>query len=191
MADLTPLPDPDLTPVTDALSPVTDVVDPVVPVSSTLTEVEQTAGISTKTETTKPKPSTKPSTKPTSGNRDTTTSTSTRDSRHRTAQRDAFRDPGPAAVSPAYVWSGPVADMPGLRSALETAALDAEAPAVAAAATPKHSVISLAGGTLRDMGDAGTPIGRTVLVIISTLTIGTLAGGHVKAAQDRLMASVA
>jgi hypothetical protein len=187
MADLDPVPLPDISPVTDALAPVTDVVDPVVPVTKTIADVEKTVGVSTDTPTTKPKP--KPDSKPTAGDRDTT-SGKTRDGADRQRQhREPFSLPGRAAVSPAYVptWTGSASDMPGLRSALA----DAEAPAVAAAATPERSVISLAGGALQDLGDAGTPAGRTVLIIISTLVIGTLAGGHVKAAQDRLMATTA
>jgi hypothetical protein len=190
MADLDPLPDPDLSQVTDALSPVTDTVDPIVPVSDTVDTVEKTAGV-TKTDTvTQPKTDTKTTTSKT----DTTKSgNTTRDGADRQRTKSGVDIKSLMAVPPKnYVsWPGPVADMPGLRNAYAVSPVDVEAPAIAAPATaPKHSVISLAGGALPDMGDPGTPAGRTLLVIISTLTIGTLAGGHVKAAQDRLMASV-
>lgn len=185
LADLDPVPLPDLSPVTDAASPVTDVVEPVVPVEETVADLEQKLG-TTDTTTSTPKPHTKPVTSVVDT---TTTTTPTRDARTGHKQRKPFSDPGPAAVSPTYIptWSGPASALPGLRSSVA----DAAAPAVAAPATPEHSVISLAGGTLKDLGDAGTPAGRTLLVIISTLTIGALAGAHVKAAQDRLTAGIA
>jgi hypothetical protein len=194
MADLDPLPDPDLTPVTDALSPVTDVVDPIVPVTDTLSQVEKTAGVTSKTDTvTKPKP--KPGTKTTGGDTDSgsTSGGTTRAGHHRHRTQGGVDIKSLMAVPPKnYVsWPGPVADMPGLRNAYAASPVDVEAPAVAApAAATKHSVISLASGALQNATDPGTPAGRTLLVIISTLTIGTLAGGHVKAAQDRLTASI-
>jgi hypothetical protein len=184
LADLAPVPVPDPSPVTDALSPVTDLVEPVVPVKETVKSVEQQLNDSGAVTTTEPKPRTP---KPTIHDGDTTTTTT----RHHRARHHEQRLSASKLmeVPPTNYasWPGPVADMPGLRSAYTAAAADpVEAPAVAAPAAPEHSVISLAGGTLRDLGDAGTPAGRTVLVILSTLAIGSLAGGHVKMAQERL-----
>ena len=186
MADLDPGPLPDLSPVTEAVSPVTDVVDPVVPVTQTVTDVEKTIGVSRETPRSKPKPGTKP----TDGD-----GTTTRKHAERAGRQDgqavdikSLMDVPPKNYAS---WPGPVADMPGLRNSWPAAVADVEAPALAAPAEPRRSVISLAGGALQDLGDAGTPAGRTALVIVSMLVIGTLAGGHVKAAQDRLAAGIA
>jgi hypothetical protein len=169
--------------VTDTLGPVTDVVDPVVPVTETVDEVEKTAGTTDAT-TSGPKTRT-PKTTKTDG--DTTTQRSDRTTPRHRGDRVDIKELMSVPPKNYASWPGPVADMPGLRSAWTDAAPDVTAPAVAAPAAPARDVISLAGGTLRDLGDAGTPAGRTLLVIISTLTIGALAGGHVKFAQDRML----
>jgi hypothetical protein len=192
LADLTPIPEPDLSPVTDTLDPVTDpvtsAVDPVVPVDETVHQVEDELGVSDSTATA-PTP---PDTTTTDGAGTTTTKhrTPTRDGKaDRTRTARGHRLPGPAAVSPAYVpsWHLPAGELPGLRGVTMTqAAESAEPPALAGSPATDHGIISLAGGTLQDLGDPGTPVGRTLLIVVSTLAIGTLAGGHVKAAQDRL-----
>jgi hypothetical protein len=187
LADLGPIPAPDLGPVTDTVSPVTDAVDPVVPVSTTVQQIEGELGLANSV-TSSPTPA---SPTPTTVDSPTQTRSGTR---HHAADRSRDtqpqRLPGPAAVSPAYVpdWNLPAGQLPGLRSVTTaTAAADAEAPAVAGQpGSPAHRVITLAGGAIQDLGDPATPMGRTLLIIVSTLAIGTLAGGHVKAAQDRL-----
>jgi hypothetical protein len=190
LADLGPIPAPDLSPVTDTLTPVTTVVDSVVPVSTTLQQVESDLGL-TDTVSTAPKPS-KPA--PTTDETSTRTHKGTRH-HSTTGTREARSEPlpGPAPVSPAYVptWNLPAGQLPGLRSVTTgTTGVDAEAPAVAGQpASPARRAITLAGGAIEDLGDPATPLGRTLLIIVSTLAIGTLAGGHVKAAQDRLARS--
>jgi hypothetical protein len=175
-----PVPLPDLSPVTHVVGPVLDTLEPVIPVHGIVHQASDQAGTDDPLATPKRshhhhahRPAVSPShvTPP----------------RHVVRAGHAKPAPGVSGAG-GFGWRVPLAidGFPTVPVATAPVVERVSPPTVAATPGTAHRVASAAARAAHDLTDPGTPAGRTLLVVLGTMLVGTLAGGHVKVAQDQL-----
>lgn len=175
-----PVPVPNLGPVAQTVKPVLDLLEPVVPVRVALHGVTQQAGLDDPLTT----PRKHHHRQPSAHQQQAPTPAAPRATVRGTSHSRPVSHP--AATSGAtFSWRLPSTPLDTLAGGTTTAPAPVTATPPSVAATPVQRITTAAAEAAQGL-DPRTPLGRTVLVILGTMLIGILSGGHLKTAQDRL-----